>query len=398
MRSVLLQIDPKLIKRDDLPIDPANAKEIERQAKAWGGIHTPIEVWIRDQETRHLIFETQAVNNLTVEFLIMDGFHRTNVAVALGMPLIPALLYDCTETEFWDKRIAQAKKHHVVEDARLHAWMVESWQREFAEKQTEQFAAAMYTVYQALSGAKKIKSPVGDVKAINSWVQRKSSMWGRKPSDVARVVLEKERVVSARFPEALSIAGDVGLTVEQTSKLTERFPRGSQAFGRGLSQAEMGQYAKEVIANNDNISPEDWKERKRQQEALAKQRQAAYYETPAGIEEKRRRRIENGVETINGLRVVEHRISDLLAIDLDELLLARPDVLEKLKRFFGKVNELSEKLQLGQAFHLPNTEAVEMRLTIQRLESELRAAKSATSIMVPSDVMAISSTEIEVTS
>jgi hypothetical protein len=397
MRSVLIQIDPKLIKRDDLPVDPANIKEIERQAKAWGGIHTPIEVWINDEDTRRLVFDMQAAD-LSVEFLIMDGFHRTNVAVAMGMPSVSALLYDCTEIEFWDKRIAQAKKHHVVEDDRLHAWMVESWKREFGNQKSEGFTEAIYTVYQAMTGAKKVKAPTDDVKTIQSWIEYKATMWGRKTSDVARVVLEKEKVVSPRFPEALSIAGDVGLDVKQTARLTKAFPKGAQAFGRGLNQTEMKQYTSDVVAKGEDTPPAVWKEQKRQQAETAKQRQSAYYETPAGVEEKRRRRIENGVAAINGLRVVEHRIADLLAVDLDELLLARPDVLEKIKRFFGKVDELSEKLRFGQSFQLPPADAIEMRAAIQRLQGESRMNQRDSFAPVNPHVLAISSHEIEIAS
>lgn len=398
MRSILIQIDPKQTRRDELPIDPANAKEIERQAKAWGGIHTPIEVWIADREKLELVFSDpqRYANDPSLEFLIMDGFHRTNVAVDMGMQLIGALLYDCTESEFWDKRIAQAKKHHVVEDDRLHIWMQQSWEREFAQARTDDFSEAVFAIHQALAGSKKIRSPEGQVKRIQSWFQTKANMWGRKPLDVARVVLEKERIISPKFPEAAAIAEDAGLTAEQTAKLTEQFPQGSKPFGRGLNQAEMKQYAADVVAKNENLSPDEWRERRRQDAELSRQRQAAFYETPAGVEEKRKRRIENGVEAVNGLRIVEHRIHDLVSTDIDELLLARPDVLGKIKGFLSKVNELTEKLKLGEVFKLPDSEVIELRAKVARLENELSATRRKAPVAVNPEMLAYSSHEIEI--
>jgi hypothetical protein len=51
MRSILIDVNPRQV-MVDLPLDDNNTKEIERQAVAWRGIHTPIEVWIKDAKKR----------------------------------------------------------------------------------------------------------------------------------------------------------------------------------------------------------------------------------------------------------------------------------------------------------------------------------------------------------
>jgi hypothetical protein len=378
MRSILIDVNPRQV-TVDLPLDDNNTKEIERQAVAWRGIHTPIEVWIKDAKKRAAFFEVGAnPNDLLadgVTLQIMDGLHRTTVAVHLGMPTIPALLYDCTEEEFWDKRISQAKKHHVVKEDRLHKWMIYAWENsEFADQKRDQrFVDTIYLIHQSLIGTAKTKLD-REGKKLLEWFGLKAEMWGRRQVEVAKIVLEKEKVLSPKFPEAAIIAEEAGLTVDQTAKLTKAFPRGNQpSFGHGLTKPEMKRYAQEVIAKNEEVTPSEWKKQQEAKRHRDHLRNKAFIETPAGIEAKRKRRIENGIETINGLRSLEHKLNDLLLVDLNELLLARPDLLSRINAFLDKARQLSEKARSGIAVAMPTSEVPKLKERILDLEAQLKA-------------------------
>jgi hypothetical protein len=379
MKSVQTKIDPAQLDADELPVDAKNIIEIERQIIAWGGIHTPVEVW-------------------RVGMRIMDGFHRTKSALKLGMPQIPILLFDCTEEEFWDKRISQAKKHVAVADDRLYVWILSAWQvSQFAKAERNQgFVDAIYTIHQSLTGAKNIKvSP--EWQAMMEWFKKKASMWGRPPVEVAGVILEHEKVFAANFPEAKAIAREQDLNAEQAKKLTKSFPAGNKVqFGKGLSRAKMRQYAAEVIKSGSDISLDEWQAEQKQKVEQSQQRRAVLEETPAGLEEKRRRRIENGVTAIQALRMIEHRVTDLLNLDLAEILLARPDLSDSVKKFFAKVSELGAKFdQSGVYAVLMDTERVNLLGKIAELERELMIAhRQNNPTVVDPSVLALSESQI----
>lgn len=390
MRSILVQVNPKQVKFDELPIDPSNAAEIQRQAVAWGGIHTPIEIWIPDPDLRQACFDDPSLLPEVGTVLVMDGFHRTNIAIALGYQTISALLYDCAEDEFWDKRISQARKHHVVENDRLHRWMLSSWrQTEFPHDAGQNFDETIKRIFDTLSGVKHAHAPKSG-KAIVDWFNRKAELWGRPAIEICKVILEKERVIDPRKPEVVIIAGEIGLNASQTRQLTEvAVKSGSRRFGSGVPKQQLKRYAQEVITQNLDTPFDDWRERERQREEANRQREKQFAETEAGIVAKKRRRLDNATEAVNALGMVEHRIGEILQYDLAELMVDRPYITTRLQRFLDKANQLAAKANLAAVANIQGADTLALHQRVVELEKQLQ--QQARPIIVPESVMAHSS-------
>lgn len=377
MKSSQIMVDPKILSMD-MPVDEKNVKDIERQIKAWGGIHTRVEVWM---------------NPDTEEVMISDGFHRTQAAVNLGMKEIPALLLDCTVEEFWDKRISQAKKHAAVSDDRLHQWILSAWNNgEFAGSvRDDSFASAIYTIHQGLRGSKKF-SVVPEFNPLLDWFQKKAALWGMEAVKVASIILEKEKVFRPDFSIAKAVAVEEDLTVKQAKKLTEAFPK-AKSFTGTASQKNTREYAKQVIAKGLDLTPEQFLKSKSEEEERKRKSRAAFEATPAGMEDKRKRRVENAITSINALRTLEHHIESLLTVDFNEVFLSAPEKHAKLKSFIGKVARLSTMISEVQAVSpLSDSERLSLNSKIARLDHELYITKNQP-IVSPSH-MALSSSEI----
>lgn len=379
MHSILVQVNPKSVKHDDLPIDPTNAAEIKKQAVAWGGIHTPIEIWIPDPDQRIAIMECPELLSSAHTILVMDGFHRTSVAEALGYDSIPALLYDCTEDEFWDKRISQARKHHSVEDDRLHAWIVASWrQTQFPHETGQSFVNTIKSIENYLAGTKHAHPPKGG-KALLEWFRRKAELWGREASEICKVILEKEHIYDPRLPVVRSISLEQGLTADQTKRLTDAGQKKSR-LTRKIPKENLREYAVEVVLPGKDIPYREWRD------SIQKP-----YQPPVETEEMRRKkRIADGVEKIRALATIEHRIDELATIDFFEVLNEFPHLAEKLNRFLGKVKTVSEKANIDLAVGIEESELIALRQRVVSLERQLKE-RPVTPVIVPESVIAQSS-------
>lgn len=91
----------------DMPLDEAN---VARMAKIMDsdGQTIPIIIWLND-------------------FRIIDGFHRVAAAKRLGWDEIFCNVEDCTEEDFWDRRVVFSRPHHTLTDERLSIWISECW-------------------------------------------------------------------------------------------------------------------------------------------------------------------------------------------------------------------------------------------------------------------------------
>lgn len=383
MRSILVQVNPARIKRDDLPIDSTNAAEIKQQAIAWNGIHTPIEIWIPDAAQRAAAMECQELLDAADSILIMDGFHRTNVAVSLNYSSIQALLYDCTEDEFWDKRISQAKKHHSVEDDRLHAWIVSSWrQTEFPHETGQSFADTIKAIENFLAGSKNAHAPKGG-KALLAWFNHKAELWGRPAVDICRVILNKEGIYDQRDPIVRTVSIEQDLTADQTKSLTKAMQaKKPNRLGSGASRKDLSQYASEVVLQGKETPFSDWIESRPTASKPPVETEAS----------RKRKRIAEGAEKIRALSSLEQRFDELALVDFAEVLSEFPHLSKKLDSFFAKVRTISDKANVDLAIGLEESELVALRTRILSLERQLKE-KVTPPVIVPESVMAISSSQ-----
>lgn len=362
-------VNPATLDLEDQPLDKENVKLIKGQIMAWGCITNPVEVWINGNR-------------------IIDGLHRTKAALELGLPTIPIALYDCTEEQFWDKRIAQAKKHHVVEDDRLKVWMLESWRTsEFASNERNQeFIDTILLVHRSLTGGKQKADP-----KLTDWFKEKSLKWGKRPLDVVTMILEKEQIALPGAPELMKIGEELDLSVKQQKSLNAQVKgKINKPFGQGMSKKESRQFASDVIKNNLDTPVDVWRKQQKEKEERERQRQKARSETPSGLEDARRRRIENGVAAVDALRSLHYRLGDLLRIDVSELLLERPDLLKPIMEFLKRSEELGEIVRTKV-----DIDAVNSAL---RMKEESRKQKVTTRPFVNIDSLAIPSSVIDMMS
>lgn len=384
MRSILTQVNPAKVQRTDLPIDQTNAAEIEKQAVAWNGIHTPIEIWIPDAEQREAAMECPELLNDADTILIMDGFHRTNVAVNLGYQSIQALLYDCTEDEFWDKRISQAKKHHAVEDARLHAWIVSSWrQTEFSHETGQSFANTIKAIENFLAGGKNAHPPKG-VKELLAWFNHKAELWGRDAIDICKVILNKEGIYDQRDPIVRTVSIEQDLDADQTKKLTDSIrAKKPNRMGSGASRKDLSRYASEVVLQGKETPFNEWIENR-----------PTVSKPPVETEAIRKRnRVADGAEKIRSLSSLDQRLDELSLVDFAEVLFEYPHLTEKLDRFFARVKKVSDKANMDLSIGLDDSELVALRSRILSLERQLRE-KTTPPVIVPESVLATSSSQL----
>jgi len=357
MKSRLETINPKDIYLD-MTTDPKNVEEIKRQIVAWKGIHTPIEIWW-DMRTERL--------------MIADGFHRTKAALELGLENIEALVLDCTEEEFWDKRISQAKKHTSIADDRLYEWIISSWKLSsfYKSEGIKDFIEEIYNVHHGLSGS-VAHSSKAEYQMILQWLIEKANLWGHPVQKVAEKILRHEKIYDPRKPQVKEVAKELNLTAGEAAKLTEVLPESK--FGKGLSKQETKNYAREEIKGKIIIYPPRpeleipsdkneavpvlnpipipiptptpvkpvpvWKKEKTLEEGAQR-----LTKPPSTEEDKLKRRVELAKTLVEGLRSTSSsRIRELMGMNLDEIIKTSPEVGDKLIRFINDVAALSDKI------------------------------------------------------
>jgi len=348
MKSRLEPINPKDIYMD-MTTDPKNVEEIKRQIVAWKGIHTPIEIWW-DMRTERL--------------MIADGFHRTKAALELGLENIEALVLDCTEEEFWDKRISQAKKHTAIADDRLFDWIGSSWKLSpfYKSEGVQNFIEEIYNLHLGLSGSVN-HSQKPEYQMILQWLVDKANLWGQPVLKVAEKILRHEKVYDPRKPEVKEVAKKLDLTVKEAEILTKALPENK--FGKGLSKQDTELYAKEEIKGKITVySPEYVDQLDQKGFPLASE--STVHPVPVGVwkqkkaleegaqrltkplsteEDKLKKRVELARTLVEGLRLrSSSSIRELMRMDLKEIVKTSPEIGEKLTAFINDVADLSEKL------------------------------------------------------
>lgn len=91
----------------DMPLDEANVARMAKIMDA-DGQTIPIIIWLKD-------------------FRVIDGFHRVAAAKRLGWQEIFCNVEDCSEEDFWDRRVVFSRPHHTLTDERLAIWISECW-------------------------------------------------------------------------------------------------------------------------------------------------------------------------------------------------------------------------------------------------------------------------------
>ena len=169
MNTESMMVDPNELVID-MPVDDSKVQELMESLRRTGHMIEPVSVWLRDMR-------------------IINGFHRTEASRRLKWQVIPCLVNDWTEDEFWDARIIAAKPHKAIEPARLAAWMLESWRQTPWCTMNQEYDSMLSQIWEVIGKRNlghKTRPLKKEQEPIMAWFSEKARRWGIAEYEIAQ--------------------------------------------------------------------------------------------------------------------------------------------------------------------------------------------------------------------
>lgn len=323
--SDMMMVDPGEIVID-MPVDEQNVLQKMESMKE-RGIIQPVTLWLQGMR-------------------VIDGFHRSVAAQRLGWKEIPCYVVDCSEDAFWDARIQSARQHHKVEQARLNAWILESW------KTTEWYKpeavdpklvemSKKTDVFRCVLGRKPLTEDdriallslsenlwAENGSELREWINAKSHMWGLSGEDIAREIRKyvglHEVADDTRSQIIDKLSREKDLSLAQRAMVSDGTSGARPAIYLS-DTAELSEWIDNEIVHSAEGKPSHFNEFRWRKQAeknrteieerqLEYGRKAKYEQTPQGQAEAHNRKVQTVKEAADravwALQSIEHLITD----------------------------------------------------------------------------------------